>query len=149
MISYERRNQIKIQCLECGQYFAQISHLHLEKCCNLTPKQYKEKYPDAVIVSEETRRKISENHLDMSGENNPNYKGGIVKQRREQRYNRRQNGISCLECNNYYESLVPAHLKSHWLSIIEYIEKYPDAKLMTDEVYLWFARKPTSFERVG
>lgn len=39
----------------------------------MTMEEYKEKYPDAETTCKETREKISKNHADMSGKNNPFY----------------------------------------------------------------------------
>lgn len=68
-------NISKIQCLECKEYFGLINYLHLEKCCGLTTKEYREKYPNAIMVkhSINTRLSMSKNHSDVSGERNPMY----------------------------------------------------------------------------
>ncbi len=41
----------KIQCLECGNWFIRITDKHLNVCCNLSVKRYKEKYPNVKLVS--------------------------------------------------------------------------------------------------
>lgn len=61
-----------IPCRECGTEFNQIQWMHLKKH-GMTLDEYREKYPDAPITSEETKQKISENHADFSGENHPAY----------------------------------------------------------------------------
>lgn len=45
------RKQVK--CLECGELFSKISNTHLMNKHNMTTEQYKRKYPDAIIISEE------------------------------------------------------------------------------------------------
>ncbi len=49
----------KVQCLECNKYLHYINHLHLKSCCDLTIKQYKEKYPNAEFAGKEYVKKLS------------------------------------------------------------------------------------------
>lgn len=51
---------IKIKCEICGKMYYQISESHLQKH-NTTSKEYREKYPDAPMRSEEFKKSISEN----------------------------------------------------------------------------------------
>ncbi len=46
-------------CLVCNKKVQKINSAHLKKCSGLTTKQYKEKYPNIKITSEETCKKIS------------------------------------------------------------------------------------------
>ncbi len=66
-----------INCLECNKELKRISHTHL-KCHNMTVKDYRKKYPGAkiAIFSEEHKKNISKNHIDVSGKNNPMFERG-------------------------------------------------------------------------
>jgi len=44
-------NEGKVQCRECGAELKRITNTHLDICCGLTMREYKEKYPDAPIES--------------------------------------------------------------------------------------------------
>lgn len=59
----------KVRCEVCGRKFEQITFTHLKKH-DITIHEYREQFPDAIMVSEATRQKISEM---LAGENNPNY----------------------------------------------------------------------------
>ena len=48
------------------------------KSCGCLQKEMASKANSGKILSDETRKKISENHADFSGENSPNWKGGIT-----------------------------------------------------------------------
>ncbi len=66
----------KIKCLECGNYYKSIVFSHLKNCCGLTMKQYRIKYPNAIIENktDEHKQKISKTMIDREiskGENNP------------------------------------------------------------------------------
>lgn len=43
----------RVQCLECGEYFAKLSNTHLLQKHGITTKQYQTKYPNAKIQSQE------------------------------------------------------------------------------------------------
>lgn len=42
-----------VKCLECGNNFRQITNRHLKYAHNLTPVQYREKYPDAFLFDDD------------------------------------------------------------------------------------------------
>lgn len=71
-----------IRCEECGKELHQISFKHLKACSGITPKEYKEKHPEAPLMDEESKNKCS-----LKDESNPRWKGGISRQSR-----------FCLEC---------------------------------------------------
>lgn len=91
------RNGIKksIICLSCGKIF-RVHHYRkdISKFCSKScqGKSHYERFKDRFMydrhgknhpfygkkLSEEHRRKISENHADMSGERSPTWKGGIT-----------------------------------------------------------------------
>lgn len=48
-----------IKCLKCGKIFRRITVRHLKQCSNITMKEYLKQFPDAEVVSEETKKKIS------------------------------------------------------------------------------------------
>ena len=50
----------KIKCEICGEYYSQITEGHLQKH-GITSKEYREKFPDAPMRSEEFKKLISEN----------------------------------------------------------------------------------------
>lgn len=54
-------NSDQIKCMECGRLFLMIKYTHL-KYHNLTREQYLLKYPGALLISSECRRKISISH---------------------------------------------------------------------------------------
>jgi len=56
-------------CEECGGEFSQIQYRHLECKHNMTMDEYKKKYPNANLVSEEARQKMSENNPMHNKEN--------------------------------------------------------------------------------
>lgn len=49
----------KIKCMVCGKELHKITHFHLN-LHNLSMKEYREKYPDAPLTSEEFRKKCSD-----------------------------------------------------------------------------------------
>ena len=49
----------KIKCMVCGKELHKINSIHL-KLHNLSMKEYREKFPDAPITSEELKKKYSE-----------------------------------------------------------------------------------------
>lgn len=57
-------------CQICGNPFKQITSSHLLHKHNITMEEYRQTYPDAEIMSVDTREKIS---LSQSGENNSFY----------------------------------------------------------------------------
>jgi len=51
-------NKNKIQCLECGKWLEQITTTHLKKCCSLTIREYRGKYPNTILCSEIVKYKM-------------------------------------------------------------------------------------------
>lgn len=49
----------KIKCMICGREFEQITGSHLKKEHKLTMQEYREMFPDASLISDETGQKIS------------------------------------------------------------------------------------------
>lgn len=53
------KERAKIKCEICDKEFERITSTHLKKH-DITPSEYKEKFPDALLVSEGLREKMSE-----------------------------------------------------------------------------------------
>ena len=49
-------------CKECEKKYSQIQYRHLECKHDMTMEEYKEKYPNANLVSQEARQKLSKNN---------------------------------------------------------------------------------------
>jgi len=60
-----------MKCLECNKEVKQVSYKHLKKCCNLSPKEYKNKH-NVELFDEETKKKCS-----FPLEKNGRWKDGI------------------------------------------------------------------------
>ena len=45
--------------------------------------------------------------------------------------------VKCKICGNEYYVIQSQHLKKHNISMAEYLEKFPDAKLLSDEYRRW------------
>jgi hypothetical protein len=45
----------KVKCMECGKPQGRITNWHLQRVHNMTMKTYRAKYPDAELVSDETK----------------------------------------------------------------------------------------------
>ena len=65
----KKANVDMVKCKECEKEFEQIQYRHLEYKHNMTMDEYKEKYPNANLVSEEVRQKISDNNPMHNKEN--------------------------------------------------------------------------------
>ena len=62
----------KIKCKICGKEYERITNTHLKKH-GISMCEYGEQFLDALMISDGYRRKLTENHADFSGENNPMY----------------------------------------------------------------------------
>lgn len=67
------RNKSWVSCEICQRKFLQMSGQHLKKEHNITYSEYKIKFPNAIMISEEAFKKSSER---MKGSNNPGYQHG-------------------------------------------------------------------------
>jgi hypothetical protein len=63
----KQHEEIIIKCEICGEEFDQITATHL-KTHDITMCEYREQFPDALLVSEDLRKKLSDAR---SGENHP------------------------------------------------------------------------------
>ena len=66
------KGTIRIRCKICGEEFEQITNTHL-KTHGTTMSEYREQFPDALLVSDSYKQKLRDNHWDNSGKNHPNY----------------------------------------------------------------------------
>mgnify|MGYP001561246141 CR=1 FL=1 len=147
-------NNLKIQCIECGNYFKVITYTHIKKChCNMTMKEYREKYPELPLTSNITKQKMSEVHKDKKdlpetrkkksesrkgnkssmygkfGENHPAYKGKESKsyQNQIEKNIERDKGekIQCFNCYLWFKHLNIDHIKKCCgMTKEEYSRKY-------------------------
>lgn len=63
-------------CMICKKEFKQISGSHVKKYHNITLKEYKEMFKGAEILSDSTRRKISENAKQLNANGIIGFKNG-------------------------------------------------------------------------
>ena len=96
----------------------------------MSVEEYKNKYPNAILVSDAFRLKISDL---VSGMKNPNSK---VQKRinieKRRIIDSNENKIQCLECGDYYKRIMEEHLLKHNMDMKEYKEKYSDAILTSE-----------------
>jgi len=57
----------KIECKVCGKKFKRITHTHLKKH-GMTTEEYREKYPDASLISKGVKEQLKETQF-KKGEN--------------------------------------------------------------------------------
>lgn len=75
----------KVACLECGKHMKQIQYRHLKFSHNMTMEEYKEKYPNAILVSESAKNfgegnpmsKPENREKHLKSVNTPEYKNKI------------------------------------------------------------------------
>lgn len=70
----------KVTCKICGEKFGQITHTHLKKAHNMTVEEYEGKFPNAPMVSGETRRKTASS---QKGDKNPMTREEVKKNRKQ------------------------------------------------------------------
>lgn len=83
--------------------------------------EYREKYPNAELCSESCRYELSKLN---SGENNPNYNPDIV---HELIGTENVDYVVCQICDMKLVRINHSHLMSHEMTMVEYLEKYPDS----------------------
>lgn len=91
-----------VKCKICGKEFQVITFFHL-KTHNITPQEYKEKYPDEDLGNSHGETKPREPKIDT----------------------RTGKRVACKICGDEFFVLTATHLKKHGLTLAEYKEKYP------------------------
>lgn len=100
-----------LTCLACGAEVKTVSWTHLKKCSNISIGEYKKRFPDAILVTEETKRKqvkTLENFIKKYGEREGNERWNVYveKQRYSNtlEYKKKTHGWTEEEFNEYNQS---------------------------------------------
>jgi 5-methylcytosine-specific restriction endonuclease McrA len=113
-------NKDKVTCAICGNVLKRITHLHLKKH-DISVAEYKIKYPNAKIISDNKRQ-------EMSGVNSPYWKGGEV-------------NVVCIVCGNCVT--VPKHKeKRRKFCSRECMGIYNSKYRIGDNSIRWIENKP-------
>jgi len=55
-----------VECSLCGRCFKQITETHLRKCHGISFAEYKSQFPDSETLARESRKKISDNAVELN-----------------------------------------------------------------------------------
>lgn len=145
----------KVKCLGCGKEFGLITSQHLKACCNLTLKEYKEKYPGVETVSEKIKSIRKQNCKNMIGQTKTvkcskcgedmetaavNHWEYICDKCREPEtyegkiYIEDKDLVVCQICWVGLEQITWMHTKSHGISLPEYRERFPNALVTNKKI---------------
>jgi len=145
----------KIECLECHKLFGVITSQHLQSCCGLTIKKYKEKYPHAETISEKVKLVRQKNCKNMSGQTKTvkcskcgddmetaivNHWDFICEKCREKEtypgkiYLPDKDLVVCQICFQGLEQITWMHTKLHNLTLQEYGKMFPKAWLTNKKI---------------
>lgn len=112
-----------------GEPVKQINGSHTKRF-NLTVDDYKKMFPDAPLICNKTLNKYV---IASEGENNPRYKGGDLGE------------LSGVEGENFvismldgkkYRYIHPKHTEKFSITLDEYKEKYPNAKVHSNDILI-------------
>ena len=118
-----------VECMECGVDMKRITVTHLRKAHDMSFAEYRQKYPDAKLVSDETLTKASvaiSKGTNILVDTTPEPEV----EKKEKDYGVPEDQlVTCLVCSKKFIEISHKHLKNHDLTITEYYEMYPGAVL--------------------
>ncbi len=115
-----------IQCAICSKETSQMTAAHL-RTHGITMSEYKERFPDAPIVSKilndkriTTLKKVAEQK-------------GLTLRNKDKSPVSSDDCVVCFICGVKSKQITSAHLKMHGMSMLEYKEQFPESKLVNEK----------------
>lgn len=113
-----------VLCKICNNKYKFINSFHLKIKHNLTIDEYKKLYPNAELISDLYKQRISTNF----GDSKKNKK--IISEKPKIILGEQ---VICLLCNEKMDMISTGHLKfKHNINLKEYIKRFPDAKISSE-----------------